>query len=70
MTKKEFRQKLKLIGLSYDKFCAVHGVSKRTIYAWDKVPSWAEYWLEWRIAQSRLDWLKEEFLREMSDSDD
>ena len=67
MTKKEFRQKLKLIGSSYDGFCVVHGISKRTIYAWDTVPSWAEYWLEWRIAQGKLDWLKEKCLREFGD---
>lgn len=54
MDKAEFKSRLKEIGYSYGKFCAEHGIERRTVYDWKVVPKWAEYWIRMVIAEKEL----------------
>ena len=63
MDKAEFKSRLKEIGYSYGKFCAEHGIERRTVYDWKVVPKWAEYWIRWREAECTVR-MKDMYYRE------
>ena len=54
LTKQEFKEGLKELGLRYSDFCELHALSRRTLYGWSSPPDWACWWLRMRLAEAKL----------------